>query len=965
MIRPDGNPYQVRGLFLPAFGSTFRNECVLFIVLGALGTTASYISINIPNTDAFVEGRWIFGFMGFALFKRSGSALVLACLLSVTGFHKLPLHISFLGNMLYAIPALFTIRWVHFRFLSQIRHMALYTAAWFFLVMVCYQAFNTPGVWGFLALLKGLPVLSTVLEGWKDQPFLIESLIVSVVSASGMLAVLGQKAVYQSNVELATTLDSIGDGVIATDARGIVKRINPVAQDLTGWLQSEAMGKPLSEVFNAVNAKTGRPVENPVERVLQEGMIVGMANDTALISRDGRRRLVADSAAPIRNTGGRLIGTVMVFRDVTSQYQASEMLRRSKEQLDLALHAAVMGVWDWEIESGRMEWAGEHAALFGIPVEEFGGTMEDMRRFVHPMDREIGKEIIRLTRERKSELDWTYRIIRPDKTIHWMHSYGKPISDEKGNLKRVIGTTLDITERKEFEEQLRDQEERLRAILEANPDPIVVYDKEGRPQYINPAFTEIFGWPLDSVQGRRIPFVPEDQKEITQKAIQEVFKYGKGGRIKTKRLTREGETVEVITNAALFNGPDGTPAGMVVNLTDITEQRKLEENLRQSQQMESIGNLAGGIAHDFNNILFPIIGLSEILLEDLAQGSPEHENVREILKAGKRGSELVKQILAFSRQTEHRMIPVRIQSIVEEVLQLGRSAIPSNIAIDRKIQGDCGLVIADPIQVHQIAMNLLTNAYHATEQKGGRISIELKETLLKRDDLVGNPLEPRKYVVLSISDSGCGIDPAIRDKIFDPYFTTKAQGKGTGLGLAVVYGIVKDHGGDIRFYSELGVGSTFTVYLPLMERSLETENIQRFESDRTGHERILLVDDEEPIVRVQKQMLERLGYRVTERTSSFDALEAFRANPDAFDLVVTDMTMSGMTGDQLARELISIRPDISIILCTGFSERINQEKAAAIGIHGFLMKPVVRSEMAGMVRKVLDRAKGNTSTLDA
>lgn len=388
---------------------------------------------------------------------------------------------------------------------------------------------------------------------------------------------------------------------------------------------------------------------------------------------------------------------------------------------------------------------------------------------------------------------------------------------------------------------------------------------------------------------------------------------------------------------------------------DITERKHLEARLAQAQKLESIGNLAGGIAHDFNNLLSPIVGLSELLLDDLDENSPEHENVREILKAGKRGSDLVRQILAFSRQSEQKKIPVRIQKILTEVLSLCRSTIPTEIEIRQEIRGDCGLVMADPTQIHQIAMNLMTNAFHALEQPGGRIRVQLVESVLTPEDLTGRPIPPGKYVSLTVSDTGCGIDPKIVDQIFEPYFTTKKTGKGTGLGLAVVYGIVRDHGGDVMVQSEVGSGTSFKVYLPLMSRPAMAGSEKADAFPATGNERILLVDDEGAIVKLEKQMLERLGYKVTTRNSSLDALEVFKARPDAFDIVITDMTMPNMAGDQLARELTLIRPDIPVIICTGFSERIDPEKAAAMGIKGLLMKPIVKSEMADMVRKALDQ----------
>jgi len=289
---------------------------------------------------------------------------------------------------------------------------------------------------------------------------------------------------------------------------------------------------------------------------------------------------------------------------------------------------------------------------------------------------------------------------------------------------------------------------------------------------------------------------------------------------------------------------------------------------------------------------------------------------------------------------------------------LARSTIPSNIEISQYLQTDFDEVLADPSQLHQIAMNLITNAYHAVEETGGRISIRLKESFLTRHDLEGTSLEPGRYAVISVSDTGVGIDSAVIGRIFEPYFTTKERGKGTGLGLSVVYGIVKKKGGDVRVHSESGKGAVFRVYLPIPSRPSRAATTAEPDACETGKERILVVDDEQAIARLERQMLQRLGYHVVDTTGSAEALETFRADPDAFDLVITDMTMPNMTGDQLARQLLSIRSGIPIIICTGFSEKLTEESAKALGIKGFLMKPVVRKDLARMVRKVLDESDG-------
>ena len=386
------------------------------------------------------------------------------------------------------------------------------------------------------------------------------------------------------------------------------------------------------------------------------------------------------------------------------------------------------------------------------------------------------------------------------------------------------------------------------------------------------------------------------------------------------------------------------------------KKKELEAQLLHAQKMQSIGILAGGIAHDFNNILFPIVGISEMMMGDISPDSPEQENLRAIYNAGTRGRDLVKHILAVGRQSEDNTLPVQIQKVLKEVLKLSRSTIPSNIEIKTDIQEDCCAINANPTRLHQIAMNLITNAYHTVEHINGTISVELKEIVLKKNNASQDApsLEPGRYVLLSVADTGSGIDPKILDKIFVPYFTTKGKEKGTGLGLSVVYGIIKEYKGDIKVFSEPGKGTRFNVYLPPAENSSEDTPKKENISLPMGSEHILLVDDEVSIARVEEIMLERLGYQVTSCTSSLDALEKIKADPHGFDLLLTDMTMPGMTGETLAQKVHSLRPDLGIIMCTGFSESINREKALATGIKAFLMKPVLIRDIADTVRNVLD-----------
>ncbi|SHO53376.1 hybrid sensor histidine kinase/response regulator [Desulfopila aestuarii] len=390
--------------------------------------------------------------------------------------------------------------------------------------------------------------------------------------------------------------------------------------------------------------------------------------------------------------------------------------------------------------------------------------------------------------------------------------------------------------------------------------------------------------------------------------------------------------------------------------TDITDLKEMEEKLRQSQKMESIGMLAGGIAHDFNNILGAILGYSEMVQEECPIGSPMRSDIDKVIKASHRAKELVKQILAFSRQADSEKIVLQPALILKEAMKMLRASLPKTIDIRQNIDLEAGLVFADPTQVHQIITNLCTNAFHAMEKTGGILDISLQSKELDLADLVSEPhVQPGRFVEISVGDTGSGIAPELMDKIFDPFFTTKEVGKGTGMGLAIIHGITQKYGGFISCKSSPGEGTTFNVYLPVhAETSLPEAEATLVEMIQTGIEHILFIDDEEMLAEMGKTMLERLGYRVTVETNSIEALKIIQNQPDRFDLVITDQTMPGMTGSDLARRILQIRPNLPIILCTGFSNLISEEKARIYGIKGFAMKPLAKKDLATLIRKVLD-----------
>ena len=531
-------------------------------------------------------------------------------------------------------------------------------------------------------------------------------------------------------------------------------------------------------------------------------------------------------------------------------------------------------------------------------------------------------------------------------------------NDEIGNLTDDFNKMLNRIETREAD--LRESESRFRTLIDQAVDPFFLHDLDGEIIDVNQRLIERLGYTREQLL--TMPVAALDTTDQTPEELKK-FWHSISPR-KTisleKEFRRQDDStfpVEVNLGRLDFNGKT-----FIMNFArDISERktaeqenRKLESQLAQAQKMESIGTLAGGIAHDFNNILTAILGYSDLARYTLPPGSPTIEKINEVIKAGNRARELVKQILTFSRQAPQDRGPVQVQLIAKETVKLLRASIPAFIEIRQDIPSDCGSVMGNPTQIHQILMNLCTNGYHAMRNKEGVLGIKLAPVHISAEDIMTNlNLVPGNYLQIEVSDTGHGMDKATQEKIFDPYFTTKPQGEGTGMGLSVVHGIVKSYGGHISVYSEPGKGSTFHVYLPMID-SPNLNAIADLEVIRTGNERILLVDDEEQIVLLEKELLEGLGYRVTTHISPEATLAEFRQHPEAFDLVITDMAMPKLTGTQLTHELLTIRPDLPIILCTGFSETVNAEIAKTLGIKEFIMKPVLRNELAKTIRKVLD-----------
>lgn len=516
----------------------------------------------------------------------------------------------------------------------------------------------------------------------------------------------------------------------------------------------------------------------------------------------------------------------------------------------------------------------------------------------------------------------------------------------------------DYDEYRQAFESTKKSEKIFRSIIDSSADAIAIFDLNGKARYISPSFTQLFGWKMEEIIGKPIPFLPESEKEKTTSLFIDLTLRGIPCHgLSTKRYKKDGSMVDVSLSASRYHDHRGKPDGMFMILHDISDRMRLEDQLVQAQKMQALGTLAGGIAHDFNNIIFSIIGYTEMLIDDVENDKLARRNLKQVLRAANRAKDLVKHIRTFSQQRVGDRKPLLLQSVIEEAFTLLKATVPARITMKKQLDKNCGPVLADPTQVHQMIMNLGTNAFHAMRDKGGTLRVHLAEVSIDSEgtaDAMG--INVGSYVKLEVSDTGHGMKSSVKGRIFEPFYTTKEPGTGTGLGLSVVHGIVKEYRGSIQVFSEPHTGSTFNIYLPRVDAKVEEEEQIVHTELQEGTERILVVDDEEQNIQMLQQMLERLGYRVTGRTSGIDALSAFRAQPDKFDLVVTDLNMPNMTGTDLARELREIRPGIAVILCTGFSEMISEKEAQALGIQRIIMKPAVTAEIAQAVRSVIDAA---------
>ncbi len=762
-----------------------------------------------------------------------------------------------------------------------------------------------------------------------------------------------RRELFRNEQNLRTTLMSIGDAVITTDTEGRVTRMNPVAETLTGWTQTAAEGKPLEDVFTIINAITRKPADNPVHAVLEQNEIIGLSNDTMLVAKGGKEYQIADSAAPIRAMDGSLEGVVLVFRDVTEEYQLQKRLKDNEAFLTNIYESIQDGIMVLDTNltvlwvNGTMQkWYENEPVLTGKRCATcFNGT--------HEVE---GCATRRCMISRKTET----AIVRgvPGTEHEWFEVFSYPIIRESGEIIGVVEFVRDVTKRMQIESALRTSEMKLRTIIEQSNDAIyIIYNNKF--DIINHKFTELTGVTAKDASDPDFTFMdyvdPKDRPMIKSRIEMREKGEHLSDMYEFTVLHKDGSKHDVQVSVSEIDYRDDT--AILGILRDITSQKELERQLLQSQKIESIGHLAGGIAHDFNNLLTPIIGNSEMAMMSMDENNPIYEDIREINITATKAAELTRQLLAYSRKQVLSIALVNLNRLIREFETILRRTIREDIKLQFAYDDNVMMIRVDKPQVEQILMNLLINAQDAMPD-GGRIMIETSTVKLDSESAVAHAdFEPGTYTMLSVSDTGDGMDEETQAKIFDPFYTTKEVGQGSGLGLSTVYGIVKQHNGHIWVYSEPGTGTVFKIYFPAVEGEQETPVDSPAET--AGQQRsaaILLVEDQDDVRSTTKKMLEFQGHTVYPAESGEKAIQIYKELGSTIDLLLTDVIMPGLNGSELYKSLKERNEGLKVIFMSGYDNDI-------ISYHGilddgirFINKPITLKSLIESINEVLSEA---------
>lgn len=843
-----------------------------------------------------------------------------------------------------------------------------------------------------------------ILAGFRKQGILVALLTLILILLSGACAGYyykhREKRAFQTlyrweldrrnaEEECKTILYSIGDAVITTDRQGRISKMNPVAEDLTGWREAEARDRPLGDVFMILSEETGKPSDNPAKTVLEIGRATKPANNTLLVSRNGRQVPISYSGAPIQGETGDISGVVLVFQDQTQKREMERLLGSrlklleyaDKHSLDALIQKTIdevclltrsqMGLYqvvDPDVETLFLKaWffrtRGDSCKLAGtkphLPLEN-AGIWADCVRTKHAV---VHNDYHGLPGKKglpeghpAIKRNLIVPIIRSGRTVALFGVANKPeyyTQKDIDNATYYADLAWDIIERKQNEMEMR----RLFSALNQSPVSIITTDINGNIEYVNPKFTEITGYTLEEVMGKnpRILKSGETPQEEYQK-LWETILSGKEWRGEFHNRRKDGSLFWERASIAPVLNENGKITNFIGIKEDITREKNLENQLRQAQKMESVGRLAGGVAHDFNNMLMVIIGNTEMALNMVDRKSPVFDDLQEILNAARRSAELTRQLLAFARKQTIRPEVLDINDSISGMLKLLRRVIGENIELDWVPGDDIRPVLIDPAQVDQMLANLLVNARDAITGSG-TVTIETANVEFTDDYCADHAgFIPGQYVMIAVTDTGVGMDSHTLKHAFEPFFTTKDQGKGTGLGLSTVYGIVKQNNGFINIYSEQGQGTTVKIYLPCTKKGKpeKVTSMQAEGENLRGSETVLIVEDEKSILDLTRSYLEKYGYNVLSAEDPLSAIKLAAAYDKPIHLLISDVVMPHMSGRELSEKIAAEKPGIKCLFMSGYTANAIAKNGVLDRDANFIQKPFSMVTMAQKVRQVLD-----------
>lgn len=769
-----------------------------------------------------------------------------------------------------------------------------------------------------------------------------------------------EEALRLSEGRFRALIETIPYGIQEVDTSGIITFANPAHMKIYGYSGQELIGRAVFDL--AAGQDDRRQLREHFENILSRQPDPAPLFGTHA-TKDGSLIQTQVDWNYKRDVHGRVTGLITVISDITHRKQTQKALRDNLQFMNTMIDTIPNPVFYKSADGTFWGCNPAYARTLGLEREQILGrrltdlsglSFSDMAEHYHQQDLQLICNPGICTQEEQ--------VLCSDGILRHYVLFKATFQDTEGQVAGLVGIMLDISERKTMEKQLKESKALFDAFMHHLPGPAFIKDLQGRYIFVNSAFVQLTATQASEPIGLTADQVWESKtaRQMQQQDQSVLRSQAAANSLETVQLADQEKRYLLTTRFPIFQDESLSALGGVsIDVTERTradeQRRQLERQLQQVQKMEALGTLAGGIAHDFNNILASIIGYTQIAAADTPKDSGTYPFLERVLEAGERARLLVKQILTFSRQSEIEPKPVQVKLIVKEVLKLLRSSLPPRVEVIQQIASDAA-VMADPVQIHQVMMNLCTNAGYAMREKGGKLTVALEQLVLDEQfTKQHSELQPGDYLRLTVSDTGTGIAPEHLPRIFDPFFTTKPKGEGTGMGLSVVHGIVASLKGTICVDSAPGLGTRFDIYLPVIAMRADDAAIMNQHPLPPGKETLLVVDDDPYQTNMLRHMLGLLGYTVDTCNRGEQAVALFEKDPQRFDLVISDMMMPQMSGDELARNLLRIRPDVPIILCTGHSEQINEAEAEKMGLAAFIFKPLVMEKLAVLIRRILDR----------